>query len=309
MFSRYPVFIPKLLPRDEYFVSGRRSCKGCGKALAIRMICKMAGKDVISAGHVKGASSFSSYAQAGVGLSWDEIISGDLTASFVDKLIAENERVKKEEGLGRGIKKAMIGIDRGVFAKDPLALTEILKEHKEVVYICYDNEMYMEGFIKRSFPSLDDHGERRPIEKDEIRSFIQNKSIPPLVWESCPAYVATGCSSYPLDLMEKIKKGLQASGTAFIGVLTPCPTAWLFKPDLTAHLGFLAVNTGFYPLFEVETGKLKVTKRVPKLKPLIDYFKVQQRYIPFPPELISLIQEVVAEEYEKLLARTEEKDG
>ncbi len=52
--------------------------------------------------------------------------------------------------------------------------------------------------------------------------------------------------------MEKIKKALTVNGTAFISVLTPCPTAWLFKPELTAHLGDLAVNTGFYPLYEME---------------------------------------------------------
>jgi pyruvate ferredoxin oxidoreductase beta subunit len=302
MISRYPVFIPKLLPRDEYFVSGRRSCKGCGKALAVRMICKMLGKDVVSATHAKGSPSLSPYNQAGVGFSWDELTSGDLATSLVDRLIFENERAQKGRGVGKSIKKAVIGIDRRIFSKDPLALTGILKEHKEVIYICYDSEMYMDEFIRRSLPSLGAHGEGHPVEKDEIREFVRNKAIPPLVGESDLAYVATSCPSSPLDLMEKIKKGLKVSGTAFLSVLTPCPTTWLFKPDLTARLGLLAVNTGFYPLFEVEAGKLKVTKRVSPLHHLIEYFKAQQRYVTFPPELITLIQEVVKEEYERLLS-------
>jgi len=268
----------------------------------------MVGKDVVSSSYAKDSSFLSSRAQAGIGITWDEITSGDLTTSLVDWLMTESESFKKGEGVGKGIKKAVIGIDRRIFTKDPLALTGILKEQKEVVYICYDSEMYMDELIRRSLPSFDAHGESHPIEKDEVRQFIQNKNILSLVGESWVTYAATSCPSYPLDLLEKIKKGLQISGTAFIGVLTPCPTAWQFKPDLTAHLGFLAVNTGFYPLFEVESGKVKITKRVSPLHSLIDYFKAQQRYVSLPPELISLIQEVVVEEYEKLITRTEEKD-
>lgn len=307
MISRYPVFIPKLLPRDEYFISGRRSCKGCGKALAVRMISKMVGKD-ISFAYSKGSSFLSRYAQAGVGLAWDELSSDDLTDSLLDRIIAGNERDSEDESFGKRIRKVVIGIDRRIFTKDPLALTEILKEQKNVIYICYDSEMYMDELIKTNLPSLDNHKEGHAMGKDKVRDFIQNKNIPSQVLESCVTYAATACPSYPLDLMEKVKKGLQISGNAFINVLTPCPTTWLFNPDLTAHMGFLAVNTGFYPLFELEAGRLKVTKRVLKPQPVADYFKAQQRYIPFPPELISLIQEVVVEEYKELTARMEGKD-
>ncbi len=306
MLSRYPVFIPKLLPRDEYFVSGRRSCKGCGKALAVRMISKMIGKDVAFG---NPNSSLSGYAQAGVGLTWDELSSDDLTDSLIARILTGNERDSEAGGFGKRIRKAVIGIDRRIFAKDPLALTGILKEQKEIIYICYDNEMYMDELIKRFLPSMDAHGESHPLGKNEVREFIHNKNMPSLIRENnSVAYAATSCSSYPLDLMEKIKKGLQVSGTAFINVLTPCPTTWRFNPDLTVNLGVLAVNTGFYPLFEIESGKLKVTKRVLKLQPLADYFKIQQRYIPFPPEMISLVQEVIVEEYEKLTACAKGKD-
>ena len=172
MLGRYPVFIPKLLPREEYFVSGRRSCKGCGKALAVRMICKMAGKDVVSSHYSKGSSFLSSYGQAGVGLNWDELLSGDLTASLVDRVIAENKKVNKEGAVRKSIKKAIIGIDRRVFIKDPLALTEMLKEQKEVLYLCYDSEMYMEEIIRRSLASPDDHGEFRPLKKEDRKSVV-----------------------------------------------------------------------------------------------------------------------------------------
>ena len=98
-------------------------------------------------------------------------------------------------------------------------------------------------------------------------------------------------------------------GSAFISVLTPCPTAWLFKPELTAHLGTLAVTTGFFPLFEAESDTVSITKPIAQLRPLSDYFAVQQRYVAFPPEYGALMQEVVSEEYEKLLSRTKKRSA
>jgi len=107
--------------------------------------------------------------------------------------------------------------------------------------------------------------------------------------------------------MAKIKKALKVTGTAFISVLTPCPTGWLFKPELTAHLGALAVETGFYPLYEIENNRVHITHRVAQPKPLSEYFKLQQRYVAFPPEWIALLQEVISEEYGKLVSHKKKK--
>ena len=300
MMNRYPVFIPKLLPKDEYFVSGRRSCKGCGKALAVRMIFKMGGKEVVAGEHARGLASLSSYTHAGIGLTWNELLSSTITSSFADRFLTEPEQGVTGGGRRSEIRKAVIGVDRRIFFKDPLALSELVNVQREVLYICYDSEMYMDELIRRVSPSFSVQGESHPLGKHEIAQLLENKQIPPQVWESGASYLASACASYPLDFMEKIKKGLQVAGTAFISVLTPCPTAWLFKPDLTAHLGALAVSTGFYPLFEVEAGVLHVTTRIAALRPLAEYFKAQQRYVTFPQELLTPMQEVVKEEYQRL---------
>jgi len=307
--SMFPVFVPKLLPREEYFVSGRRSCKGCGKALSVRMISKMMGKAVIPPCQGKDSSFPLRSQQTGTGVAWDEITSGDVTISFVNQCIRQNERTRKDTGSAKGIGKAVIGIDRRIFTKDPLALSELFTDQKHVVYICYDSEIYMNDLIKRSAVSLDAHGDSHVLEKDEMKAFIANKNIPAQVWESAFSYVATGCPSFPLDLMEKIKKAMHITGSAFISVLTPCPTAWLFKPELTAHLGTLAVATGFFPLFEAASDTVSITKPIAQRRPLSDYFGLQQRYVSFPPEYRALIQEVVSEEYEKLLSRTTKRSA
>ena len=183
----------------------------------------------------------------------------------------------------------------------------MFREEKDVVYICYDSEMYMDELIKSSAPSLDAHAAPHDPTKEELQTFIQNKNIPLQVKDFALSYSATACPSFPLDLMEKIKKALKTTGTAFISVLTPCPTGWLFKPEMTAHLGVLAVNTGFYPLYEIEDNTEQLTKRIAQPKPLSEYFKLQQRYLSFPTEWLALLQEVASEEYEKLVAQTKKK--
>ena len=300
--STFPVYIPKLLPRDENFVSGRRSCRGCGKALSIRMISKMMGNKVIVSGPAPDASFHARYNQTSTGSSWDEITSGDV----VDRLIAENQSTAKAVSSKRPT-KPVVGIDRRIFSKDLLALSELFGEEKDAVYICYDSEMYMDELRRRSAPSLDAHAVSHDLTKEEAQTFLRDKNIPLQVQELNLAYSATACPSFPLDLMGKVKKALNVNGTAFISVLTPCPTAWLFKPEMTAHLGVLAVTTGFYPLYEMEDDTVQLTKRVAQPKPLSEYFKLQQRYLAFPPEWLALLQEVTSEAYEKLVAHTKKK--
>jgi len=270
------------------------------------MISKMMGDKVIVSGPAQDASFPARYNQTSAGLIWDEITSGDVTTSFVDRLIAENQSGTKG-GRTKRPTKAVVGIDRRIFSKDLLALPEMFREEKNVVYICYDSEMYMNEMLKRSAPSLDAHQAPHGFTREEFQTFIRDKNIPAQVRECAPAYSATACPSFPLDLMGKIKKALTINGTAFISVLTPCPTAWLFKPEMTAHLGELAVTTGFYPLYETEDDTVQLTKRVAHPKPLSEYFKLQQRYLAFPPEWLALLQEVTSEAYEKLVAHTKKK--
>jgi pyruvate ferredoxin oxidoreductase beta subunit len=201
----------------------------------------------------------------------------------------------------------VVGIDRRIFSKDLLVQSEMFGDKKNAVYICYDSEMYMDELRRRSAPSLDAHAGSQDLTKEEAQTFIRNKNIPLQVQELNPVYSATACPSFPLDLMEKIKKAQKVTGTAFISVLTPCPTGWLFKPELTAHLGARAVETGFYPLYEIENNRVHITQRIAKPKPISEYFKLQQRYLAFPPEWIALLQEVTSEEYGKLVAHTKKK--
>jgi pyruvate ferredoxin oxidoreductase beta subunit len=309
MTTLYPVYVPKLLSRDEHFVSGRRSCKGCGKALSVRMICKMMGKEVVASAPATERVQAAGCVTAGMGSPWDELTSGNQAISCIDRLLAADERSPEAPGARRNIRKAVIGLDMRVFTKDPLMADKVAKGSREVLYICYDSEMYMDALIKRTTPTLYGHELLHLPGRQELSDFIKNKNIPLPIQESSLSYVATACPSYPLDLLGKIRKGLRAKGTAFISLLTPCPTGWQFNPELTAQLGVMAVESGFYPLMERETGPVRVTEPVSRLRPLKDYFKAQQRYVALPPQLIALLEEVVSEEYAGLVNRTSRKDA
>jgi pyruvate ferredoxin oxidoreductase beta subunit len=113
-------------------------------------------------------------------------------------------------------------------------------------------------------------------------------------------YVATATISDPLDLYRKVKKAVQIEGPTFLHILTPCPTAWRFPIDQTIRIARLAVETGIFPLFEVEKGKLKLTIKEIK-KPVIDYLRTQGRFAHLTPDQIKEVQEIVKRNFETLL--------
>jgi pyruvate ferredoxin oxidoreductase beta subunit len=310
MTSLYPVYVPKLLSRDEHFVSGRRSCKGCGKALSVRMISKMMGKDAVAAAPAADRVQAAGCVPAGMGAPWDALTSGGQAITCAERLKSEEGQSPVAPGARRKISKAVIGLDMRVFSKDPLMLDRVVKGNRDVLYICYDSEMYMDALIKKTTPTLYGHESLHLPGRQELSSFIKGKNIPLSILESSLSYVATACPSYPLDLLGKIRKGLRARGTSFISVLTPCPTGWLFNPELTARFGVMAVESGFYPLMERESGSAaRITEPVARLRPLADYFNAQHRYVAFPRQLIALLGEIVSEEYAGLAGRTRGKDA
>ena len=116
-------------------------------------------------------------------------------------------------------------------------------------------------------------------------------------------YVATASPSYPFDLMNKVKKGREVKGPAYIHILSPCPTGWRHATDLAIELGRLVVETGIFPLYEVENGRYKLNVDRPKLRPVEEYLKPQGRFRHLLDGEIAKIQEHVNEEYAKLKAK------
>ena len=106
--------------------------------------------------------------------------------------------------------------------------------------------------------------------------------------------------------MDKGAKGAAVNGPAYIQILSVCPTGWRSPPDLSIRLGRLAVETGMFPLYEVENGKYKLSLDFPKLKPVSDYMERQGRFRHLSREVVNEIQQRVGEEYARLKAKAQE---
>jgi len=128
------------------------------------------------------------------------------------------------------------------------------------------------------------------------------KNVPEIMVAHNLPYVATACPSYPIDFMNKVKKARKIKGPSYIHCLSVCPTGWRLPPEQCIKAGRLAVETGVFPLYEVENGKYRITVEMPeKLRPVEDYIKIQGRFRHLSADEIKMIQEKVAQEHNKLL--------
>ena len=250
--DRFSIYAPRLLPKDEKFLSGRRSCKGCGKALAARLASKAIGDtSIVPESLFNERSSFSSQSY-----SHDDLSAEDTINKFMSFIDAVNETGAKDStSHHKKIEKAVIGVNRQVFMSDFLLLGRVLQTGKEALFLCFDNEPYMDTLIQRTVPKPLVLAEKpHPVTDEDIRRIVNGKNIPEGIGENDFSYIATACVSHPFDFMTKVKKALSCSGNAFISVLTPCPTGWIFPPAQTLKVGMKAVQTGYFPLYEIENG-------------------------------------------------------
>jgi pyruvate ferredoxin oxidoreductase beta subunit len=303
--SQFSVYLPKLLTQDEVFISGRRSCQGCGKALAARIASKIIHGVATVSGNSAASGQFSAGALTAHSYAYDGVIWEPLIENLQSVIRQINESAGGTEQKGRQrIKKAVVGLDRRMFDTEELVVPPAFGSSTAGLYLCFDNEPHIDKLIRMLNPPGFKHAAvSHPPSAAEIKAAIRRKNIPAAVAEGSFSFIATACPSYPLDFIEKVKKALACSGNAFILVLTPCPTGWIFLPKLTIKVGLLAVRTGYFPLYEIENGIVRITQPLQNRKPVQDYLKMQKRFFTFPRELIPVVQEAVNDECTELLSR------
>ena len=184
------------------------------------------------------------------------------------------------------------------------ALSGALERGHDFLYICFDNEAYMNTGIQRS--SATPYGASTttsPAGKVSIGQVTWKKNMPAIAAAHDIPYVATASPSYPFDLMKKVAKGVATKGPAYIHILSVCPTGWRSATELTVRIGSLAVETGIFPLYEIEDGKYKLNVDLPERKPVTDYLKLQGRFRHLSEETIKHIQHRVDKEYDRLMEK------
>jgi pyruvate ferredoxin oxidoreductase beta subunit len=286
----------------ERFSPGHRACIGCGEALAVRMACKVLGDNVIivnATGCMEIVSSQMPFT------SW--------TVPWIHTLFENTAAVASgiEAGLKvltrKGIRDmsntkvvAMAG-DGGTSDIGLQALSGALERGHNMLYLCFDNEAYMNTGIQRS--SATPYGATTttsPAGKNTVGQFAWKKNLPAIAIAHDIPYVATACPSHYKDLMNKVKKGMDVKGSAYIQILSPCPTGWRCSTDNAVDMGRQAVQCGMFPLYEVENGKYKINYNPENLKPVVDYLKAQGRFRHLSDAEIKKIQDKVNSDWAKL---------
>ena len=295
METEFVKFGKNQVTKEELLSSGHRACQGCGLAINVRLALKVLGKETICCTPASCRSGVgSAYPDAAWDVPWMQTLFEN--ASPVAGGIDAAHRILEEKGK-RTPRKTNIVCFAGDGATADIGLGSLsgtLERGHDIVYICMDNEAYMNTGIQRS--SATPHGASTTT--TPVGSVIQGqqtykKDVPAIVADHNIPYVATACASYPFDYMAKVKKAAEAKGPAYIHVYSVCPTGWRSAPNLSVEIGKLAVETGVFPLWELEGGVYKLNVNPAKLKPVSELFKSQGRFRHLTPSDIEEAQALV----------------
>ena len=296
------VFAVRTLTQKEYFAPGHRACQGCAEVLAVRLVAKALGRNVVVAsatGCMEIVSSplpFTSWRVPWFHVAFENAAA---VASGVEAGLKAMMR-KGKIPLKKIVTIGMAG-DGGTADIGLQALSGALERGHDMIYICYDNEAYMNTGIQRSSSTpFGASTTTSPAGKVKMGQMTWKKNMPAIAAAHNIPYVATACPSYPIDLVQKVKKAANKEGPAYLHILSVCPTGWRSAPDLSIRLGRLAAETGVFPLYEIEDGKYRLTIDFPKLRPMKDYIKLQGRFRHLTDDMINAIEKRIHKEYGQL---------
>ncbi|AEH61849.1 thiamine pyrophosphate protein domain protein TPP-binding protein [Methanosalsum zhilinae DSM 4017] len=149
----------------------------------------------------------------------------------------------------------------------------------DIVYICIDNEAYMNTGVQRSGATpFNATTTTSPSGKVSFGNPLPKKNMPAIMAAHGSPYVATTTLAYPKDLMKKVKKAADIEGPTYIHAHAPCTTGWGFDTAKTVEIGKLAVQTALWPMYEMENGEITSVKKIKKPKPVEDYLRMQRRF-------------------------------
>ncbi|MBU7022693.1 MAG: 3-methyl-2-oxobutanoate dehydrogenase subunit beta [Theionarchaea archaeon] len=283
------------IPEEEYMFPGTVDCQGCGAAYAMRLALKALGPKTMV---VIPACCWS-------------IIAGPFPTSAL-KMPIYHTAFETAAAVASGMKAGLSIKERdatvlawagdgGTFDIGIQALSAAAERNEDFIYVCYDNEAYMNTGIQRSSATPwgawttttpRKHPKDRP--KKNMMEIMAAHRIP---------YVASATVGYPEDFVRKLKKAKEIKGTRFFHVLATCPTGWRSPPELMLEVPRLAVETCVFPLYEIENGVYCISKKPKQKLPVTEYLKIQGRFRHLTDQQTQYIQDHVDETWDLLLKK------
>lgn len=283
-------------PEEEYFAPGHRACAGCGATIAVRLALKTVGKNTVVATATGCLDVVSSpYPETSWEVPWIHVAFENASA-----VASGVERALKTQGK-EDTTILIFGGDGGTSDIGLQSLSGAVERGHNFIYICYDNEAYMNTGIQRSSSTpFGASTTTSPYGNESFGEDKPKKNLSLIMAAHGAPYVATASIAYPEDYMKKVKKAQETKGPAYIHILQPCTTGWGYPPEKTVELGRLAVETGAWTLYEIVDGQLKVTYKPTQRKPVEEYLKLQKRFKHLKKDKINAIQEFVDKQCEQL---------
>jgi len=284
------------IPLSENLGCGHLACAGCGAAISMRLALKALGEKTVLVipascwSIIPGSWPYSSFR---VNVIHAGFVTGGATASGVRAALDI-----------RGDHESVVAVwagDGGTFDIGIQALSGAAERNEDFIYICNDNEGYMNTGTQRSSATpylawTTTTPVRQPKEnpKKDIMAIMADHQIP---------YAATATIAYPEDFLRKMEKAKGIRGTRFIHLLSPCPPGWRIASELVVKLSRLAVRTRVFPLYEVENGRTYTLQEEPHVTPVKEYLKLQGRFSHLTEKDIEETQRRVDDTWERLLRR------
>ncbi|MFC1501152.1 thiamine pyrophosphate-dependent enzyme [Elusimicrobiota bacterium] len=299
--------LKELSKKEELFCGGHRLCAGCGAGIVARQ-AMMAASDkpvvVTSAtGCLEVASTIFPYSSWKTSFIHSAFENSASTCSGVE---AAYQSLKKQGKIKEDINFIAFGGDGGTYDIGIQALSGAMERRHKMLYICYNNEAYMNTGIQRSGATPKGaHTTTAPAGKVKQGKEQFRKDLTAIMVAHDIPYVAQAVVGYANDFIEKVKKALTVDGPSFINILQPCRLGWAYDPKDTMTIGKTAVETCIWPIYEVVNGEYKLSRKPKEKKPITQFLKSQGRFKHlFKPEnqpILDDIQKDVDLKWEKLL--------
>src|SRR6056297_1828559 len=283
------------LPEDELVHPGNRACAGCGLSIIYRIGLKALGRDTILVVPPSCLTVLQGlYPVAATQLPCLNVTFASTAAAATGILAAMRAQKNTSTQVA-----AWAG-DGGTSDIGLQALSGACERGEDFIFICYDNEAYMNTGIQRS--GTTPQGvltTTTPISGKKQK----HKDVPAIIAAHGIPYVATASASYPLDLYDKICRAKTISGPKYIHVHTPCPTGWGFNPRYSIQIGRLAVECGLYELYENIGGRVELSGPSSRLlnkkrRPVSEYLELQTRFRALTEAKIEELQQEVDRKWE-----------
>jgi 2-oxoisovalerate ferredoxin oxidoreductase beta subunit len=284
------------LPAAELMYSGHAACPGCGAALSMRLLLKGLGpRTILSIPACCWTVIATPYPTTALGVGvLDNPI--EATGASISGLRAAADALGYKDlnivGFAGDGGTADIGLQ---------ALSGMLERRTNAIFVMYDNEGYMNTGIQRSGATPQGAWTTTtPVGPTAHGKIESKKDIMAIVLAHNPVYAATMNPAFPEDFVRKVEKARDLPGPRFFHVFAPCPPGWKFSSEETIELGRLATDSGVFPLYEVENGVYRITRKGGALKPVKDYVRAQGRFRHFTPADEETLQEQVRTGWERL---------